>query len=89
MVVLDLDEAPETSCRPTCSPSLAAPEPDITLVVTHKSGQRGKKVLDTLKKGGARVSRRPPSSPTATRATSRCTSSGQPSAGQVPRPSAP
>ena len=54
MVVLDLDEAPD-ELQTDLLAFLAAPEPDITLVVTHKSGQRGKKVLDTLKKGGARV----------------------------------
>ncbi len=54
MVVLDLDEAPD-ELQTDLLAFLAAPEPEITLVVTHKSGQRGKKVLDTLKKGGARV----------------------------------
>lgn len=54
MVVLDLDEAPD-ELQTDLLAFLAAPEPDITLVVTHKSGQRGKKVLDTLKKGRARV----------------------------------
>lgn len=54
MVVLDLDEAPD-ELQTDLLAFLAAPEPDITLVVTHKSGQRGRKVLDTLKKGGARV----------------------------------
>ena len=34
---------------------LAAPAQEITLVVTHKGGVRGKKVLDTIKKAGARV----------------------------------
>ena len=54
MVVLDLDEAPD-ELQTDLLAFLAAPEPDITLVVTHKSGQRGKKVLDTLKKSQARV----------------------------------
>lgn len=54
LVVEDLDEAPD-ELQEDLLGFLAAPEPDITLVVTHKSGQRGKKVLDTLKKGGARV----------------------------------
>ena len=54
VVVQDLDEAPD-ELQTDLLAFLAAPEPDITLVVTHKSGQRGKKVLDTLKKGGARV----------------------------------
>lgn len=34
---------------------LAMPEESVTLVVWHRSGNRGKKVLDLLKKGGARV----------------------------------
>ncbi|MDO5701718.1 MAG: DNA polymerase III subunit delta, partial [Bowdeniella nasicola] len=34
---------------------LAAPAPEISLVVTHASGTKGKKVLDTLKKQGAVV----------------------------------
>ncbi|MDQ2755555.1 MAG: DNA polymerase III subunit delta [Actinomycetota bacterium] len=34
---------------------LAAPADDVTLVVTHRSGNRGKKVLDALRKQGARV----------------------------------
>ena len=54
VVVQDLDEASD-ELQSDLLAFLAAPEPDITLVVTHKSGQRGKKVLDTLKKGGARV----------------------------------
>ncbi|WP_226345315.1 DNA polymerase III subunit delta [Agilicoccus flavus] len=33
----------------------AAPPGDLTLVVEHRGGARGKKVLDTLKKAGARV----------------------------------
>jgi DNA polymerase-3 subunit delta len=54
VVVQDLDEASD-ELQTDLLAFLAAPEPDVTLVVTHKSGQRGKKVLDTLKKGGARV----------------------------------
>ena len=54
IVVQDLDEAPD-DLQTDLLAYLAAPEPEITLVVAHKSGQRGKKVLDTLKKGGARV----------------------------------
>ncbi|MEO3938800.1 DNA polymerase III subunit delta [Dermatophilaceae bacterium Soc4.6] len=34
---------------------LAAPADDVTLVVTHRAGNRGKKVLDALRKQGARV----------------------------------
>jgi DNA polymerase-3 subunit delta len=54
IVVQDLDEASD-ELQVDLLAFLAAPEPDITLVVTHKAGQRGKKVLDTLRKGGARV----------------------------------
>jgi DNA polymerase-3 subunit delta len=54
LVVLDLDEAPD-ELQEDLLAFLEAPEPDLTLVVTHKSGQRGKKVLDTLKRGQARV----------------------------------
>lgn len=54
IVVADLDEAPD-ELQEDLLAFLAAPEPDVTLVVTHKSGQRGKKVLDTLKKSQARV----------------------------------
>ncbi len=54
MVVLDLDEAPDELQNDLLA-FLAAPEPDITLVVTHKSGQRGKKVLGHPQEGGARV----------------------------------
>lgn len=34
---------------------LAAPADDVTLVARHRNGQRGKKVLDALRKQGARV----------------------------------
>jgi DNA polymerase-3 subunit delta len=54
IVVQDLDEAPD-ELQEDLLAFLAAPEPDVTLVVTHKSGQRGKKLLDTLKKSQARV----------------------------------
>jgi DNA polymerase-3 subunit delta len=54
IVVNDLDEAPD-ELQEDLLAFLASPAPDITLVVSHKSGQRGKKVLDTLKKGQARV----------------------------------
>lgn len=54
IVVLDLDEAPD-ELQDDLLAFLAAPDPDVTLVVTHKSGQRGKKVLDTLKKSQARI----------------------------------
>ena len=54
IVVLDLDEAPD-ELQTDVLGYLAAPAGEVTLVVAHKSGMRGKKVLDTLKKAGARV----------------------------------
>lgn len=54
LVVEDLDEAPD-ELQEDLLAFLAAPEPDVTLIVTHKVGQRGKKVLDTLRKSQARV----------------------------------
>lgn len=57
IVVMDLDEAPD-ELQADLLTYLAAPSqvPDeVTLVVAHKSGMRGKKVLDTLRKAGARV----------------------------------
>jgi DNA polymerase III subunit delta len=54
IVVEDLDEASD-ELQEDLLGFLAAPAPDVTLVVTHKSGQRGKKVLDTMKKSQARV----------------------------------
>jgi DNA polymerase-3 subunit delta len=54
IVVLDLDEAPD-ELQADVLAYLAAPAHEITLVVAHKGGARGKKVLDTLRKAGARV----------------------------------
>jgi DNA polymerase-3 subunit delta len=54
IVVLDLDEATD-ELQTDVLAYLTAPAPEITLVVTHKGGMRGKKVLDTLKTSGARV----------------------------------
>ena len=54
IVVQDLDEAPD-ELQADVLDYLAAPTDEVTLVVAHKGGMRGKKVLDTLKKGGARV----------------------------------
>lgn len=34
---------------------IAAPAPDVTLVVTHQGGNRAKKIMDTLKRSRARV----------------------------------
>lgn len=54
IVVRGLHEAPDELQDDLLS-LLAAPAPDIHLVVTHASGQRGKRVLDALKRQGARV----------------------------------
>ena len=54
IVILDLEEAPD-ELQADVLGYLASPANEITLVVAHKSGVRGKKVLDTMKKAGARV----------------------------------
>ncbi len=54
IVVHDLEDAPD-ELQTEILDYMAAPADEITLVVAHKSGMRGKKVLDTLKKTGARV----------------------------------
>jgi DNA polymerase III subunit delta len=54
ILVADLDEAADDLLA-DLEAYLAAPDPDVTLVVTHKGGQRGKRVLDALKKAGAEV----------------------------------
>jgi DNA polymerase III subunit delta len=54
IVVHDLDAASD-ELQTDLLDYLAAPADEITLVVTHKGGVRGKKVLDTIKKAGARV----------------------------------
>ncbi len=54
IVVLELEDAPD-ELQTELLAYLGAPADEITLVVVHKGGMRGKKVLDTLKKAGARV----------------------------------
>jgi len=54
IVVHDVDVAPD-ELQTDLLDYLAAPAEEITLVVTHKGGMRARKVLDTLKKAGARV----------------------------------
>lgn len=54
IVVHDTDEADDSLVEDLLS-YLEQPADAVTLVVRHKSGNRGKRVLDTLKKGGARV----------------------------------
>ena len=55
LVVHDLDEAPDELQTDLLTYLRGEPDPDVTLVVLHKSGQRGKKVLDALRGAGARV----------------------------------
>ena len=55
IVVHDLDEADDELQADLLAALAGEPEPDLTLVVLHKGGSRGKKVLDTLKGSGARV----------------------------------
>ncbi|MHA7126421.1 DNA polymerase III subunit delta [Janibacter indicus] len=54
IVVRDLHQAPD-ALQVDLLAYLAAPEESVTLVVTHASGNKGKKVLDTLKKAKALV----------------------------------
>jgi len=54
IVVLDLDEAPD-DLQTDVLAYVAAPAGETTLIVTHKGGTRSRKVLDTLRKAGARV----------------------------------
>ncbi len=54
IVVHDLDEAPD-ELQADLLAFLAAPEDGVTLIVRHKSGNRGKKVLDALRSARARV----------------------------------
>ncbi|QKE85228.1 DNA polymerase III subunit delta [Arthrobacter sp. NEB 688] len=55
VVVHDLDEASDELQGDLLGLLAGPPEPDLTLVVLHKSGQRGKKVLDALRGARARV----------------------------------
>ena len=54
IVVHDLDEALD-DLQADVLDYLSVPADEVKLVVTHKGGMRGKKVLDVLKKAGARV----------------------------------
>lgn len=54
IVVFDFDEA-SAELQADVLAYLGAPAEEITLVVAHKSGVRGKNVLSILKKAGARV----------------------------------
>lgn len=59
VVVEDVDDAGE-ELQADVLTLVAQPAPDLTLVVLHKSGQRGKKVLDALKAARAHVIDCPP-----------------------------
>lgn len=54
LVVNDMDEADDTMIEDVLN-LLGAPSDDVTLVVCHKTGNRGKRALDALKKSGARL----------------------------------
>lgn len=54
VVVADLDEGPD-ELYADLTRYLADPAPDVRLVVCHKGGVRGKKVLELLRTSGARV----------------------------------
>jgi len=54
IVVRDLDEGGDELQLDVLA-YVAAPQPDMTLIVLHKGGVRGKKTLDALKGAGARV----------------------------------
>ncbi|GAA2746191.1 DNA polymerase III subunit delta [Terrabacter aerolatus] len=54
IVVRDLHESPDELQLDLLS-LLAVPDPDVGLVVAHGGGMKGKKVIDTMKKAGARV----------------------------------
>jgi DNA polymerase-3 subunit delta len=55
VVVHDVDEASDELQADLLACITDPPEPDLTLVVLHKSGQRGKRVLDALRGARARV----------------------------------
>lgn len=54
LIVSDVDEAAD-DLQSDIVRYLDDPESDVTLVVVHKGGNRAKKVLDVMKKAGARV----------------------------------
>lgn len=59
VVVEDLDEAGD-ELQADVLALVGQPAPEVTLIVLHKSGQRGKKVLDALKAARAQVIDCPP-----------------------------
>src|SRR5512133_1937269 len=59
IVVHDLDEASD-ELQTDLLDFLADPDPELTMVVLHKSGSRGKKVLDTIRGSRSRIIEAPP-----------------------------
>ncbi len=55
VLVHDLDEAADELQAEILALVAAGPQPDLTLVVTHKGGSRAKKAVDALRGAGARV----------------------------------
>lgn len=51
VIVPEMQAAPESLINEVLA-YIPAPEPDVTLVLVHRGGNRGKKLLDTLKKAG-------------------------------------
>lgn len=54
LVLHDIDEAGDEEMTDLLA-FVASPPPEVTLIILHKGGQRGKKVLDALRGAGARV----------------------------------
>ena len=54
ILVRDLDEATDELIE-DLDAYLTSPDPTVSLVVTHKGGQRGKRIIDALKKAKAQV----------------------------------
>jgi DNA polymerase-3 subunit delta len=55
VLVHDLDDGADELQADLLALVGAGPEPDLTLVVTHKGGNRGRRALDALRGAGARV----------------------------------
>lgn len=54
ILVRDLDEATDELIEDLAS-YLTSPDPTVSLVLTHKGGQRGKRIIDAMKKAKAQV----------------------------------
>ena len=59
LVVRDVDEAPDDLVEDLlaylATPTAELESSEVTLIALHKGGNRGRKILDTMKKAGARV----------------------------------